>query len=106
MNFFFAAALAAAADLSGKWACTVEFDGGSGSPNFDLKQTGSDIKGSYSGQLGDTELSGKAEGNKFTLSFTAGGYALVYKGSLENDALKGSVDLGGQATGTFSCKRK
>ncbi len=101
-----ATGLAGAADLTGSWACSVETDAGSGSPSFTLKQTGADLTGRYSGQLGDADVKGKVDGEKFTFSFPAGDSSVVYAGTLGTEGLKGTVDLAGQAKGTFSCKRK
>ena len=95
-----------AADLTGAWACSVETDAGSGSPSFVLKQAGTEITGSYRGQLGEADVKGKADGAKFTFSFPTGDSAVVYVGTLGAEGLKGTVDLAGQAKGTFSCKRK
>ncbi len=100
------AGLSYAADLTGAWACSVETDAGSGSPSFELKQSGTEITGRYSGQLGEADVKGKADGAKFTFSFPAGDSAVVYVGTLGSEGLKGTVDLAGQAKGTFSCKRK
>lgn len=102
-----AAGLAGAADLTGSWACSVETDAGSGSPSFTLKQTGVELTGRYSGQLGEADLKGKVDGAKFTFSFPVGGdNSVVYTGALEGEFLKGTVDLAGQAKGTFNCRRK
>ena len=99
------AGLAGAADLTGAWTCSVETTAGSGSPSFVLKQSGTEITGRYSGQLGEADVKGKADGAKFTFSFPAGGSAVVYEGALGAEGLKGTVDLAGQAKGTFACKR-
>lgn len=98
--------LSYAADLTGAWACAVETSAGSGSPSFALKQSGTEITGRYSGQLGDADVKGKVDGPKFTFSFPAGDSAVVYEGTLGAEGLKGTVDLAGQAKGTFTCKRK
>ena len=98
--------LSLAADLSGAWACEVQTDAGSGTPSFVLKQTGDTLKGKYSGQLGEADVTGKVDGAKVSWSFKVELGAVSYDGSLIGERIDGKVELAGQATGTFSCKRK
>ncbi|MBZ2183338.1 MAG: hypothetical protein K7J46_01420 [Bryobacter sp.] len=100
------AASLSAADLSGKWACEVQTDAGSGSPSFEFQQTGEKLKGKYSGQLGDADVEGTVQGSTATWSFGVQGSSVVYQGKLEGAELKGKVDLAGQATGTFVCRKQ
>jgi len=98
-------------DLTGKWLFTVNTDGGSGTPTVTLTQKGDSLTGHYSSQmLGEAELKGSVKDGKF--SFTLQGnvqgtaVTVTYTGTIESkDALKGSVDLGGMASGTFTAKR-
>lgn len=102
-------ALAAAQDkieVTGTWAFQVETSAGSGSPTMTFKQEGEKLTGKYSGQLGDAELKGTVKGDKIEFSFEAGGGVVVYTGTIEGGAMKGKVDLAGQATGTWTAKRK
>lgn len=100
------ASLGLAADLTGSWACEVQTDAGSGSPSFEFKQAGDSLKGKYSGQLGEAEVSGKVTGDKAAWSFKVEVGAISYDGVITGDTVKGKVDLVGQATGTFTCKKK
>jgi hypothetical protein len=98
-------------DLTGKWLFTVETSAGSGTPTITLKQDGDKLTGHYSGQLGESDLTGSVKGQDLVFTFTvdAQGFALTctYTGSVEsNDLLKGKVDLGGLAGGTFAAKRQ
>ncbi|MBM3762418.1 MAG: hypothetical protein FJW36_19485 [Acidobacteria bacterium] len=95
-----------AADLTGKWACEVNTDAGSGSPSFEFAQKGEALTGRYSGQLGEAEVTGTLKGEKASWSFEAQGAKILYEGTVVGAEVKGKVDLAGQATGTFSCKRK
>ena len=104
--FLLTSAAALAADLTGTWACTVETDMGSGTPKFTLKQDGSAVKGRYEGALGEAEVNGTVTGNKFEYTFKFDQGSVVYKGEIEGNKSKGSVDLAGQAKGTFSCEKK
>jgi hypothetical protein len=99
-------------DLTGKWLFTVTTDAGTGTPTVTLKQQGDSLTGHYSSQLlGEAELKGTVKDSKlsFTFQTEVQGTAVVvsYTGTVESrDALKGSVDIGGAATGTFTAKRQ
>jgi hypothetical protein len=94
------------ADVTGKWSCDVQSDAGSGTPRFEFEQSGEKLKGKYSGQLGEADVEGTVNGSTVKWSFAAQGYEIVYDGKLEGTELKGKVDLAGQATGTFSCRKQ
>jgi hypothetical protein len=99
-------------DVTGKWVFTVTTGAGSGTPTVTLKQRGDSLTGHYSSQtLGEADLRGSVKGERITFSFTTElqGTSLVvtYSGTVEgSNALKGTVDIGGQATGTFTAKRQ
>lgn len=99
-------------DVTGKWTFTVQTDAGSGTPTVTLKQDGEKLTGHYSSAtLGEAELTGTVKGQdiKFSFSADAGGQQLqvTYSGTIENkDSMKGNVDLGGMASGTFTAKRQ
>jgi len=100
------AALMWAADLTGRWEFSVETSAGSGTPTFDLVQKGETLTGRYRGALGEADVKGTLKGDDLELRFQASDIAVVYTGKVLNDGtLKGSIDLGGQATGTFTAKR-
>jgi hypothetical protein len=99
------------ADLTGKWLFTVDTSAGSGTPTITLKQAGEKLTGHYSGQLGESDLTGSVKGQDVVFTFTvdAQGFALncTYTGTVEsNDSLKGKVDLSGLGSGTFVAKRQ
>jgi hypothetical protein len=105
----FLAASLFAIDLSGTWNAKVELGSGqSGSPTFVLKQDGEKLTGTYSGALGDAPVKGTVKGNDVTLDFDASGAHIHYSGKVDNDGKKmeGTVDYGGQASGTFTATRK
>ena len=99
-------------DVTGKWAFTVETGAGSGTPTVTLKQDGEKLTGHYSSAtLGEADLTGTVKGNNIEFKFAADaqGTALnvTYTGTIENkDAMKGKVDLGGLAEGTFTAKKQ
>jgi hypothetical protein len=99
-------------DVSGKWLFNVQTDAGTGTPTVTLKQDGEKLTGHYSSAtLGEADLTGsvKEKEIKFSFSADAQGTALQvsYTGTIEDkDSLKGTVDLGGLAQGTFTAKRQ
>jgi hypothetical protein len=99
-------------DVTGKWTFTVQTDAGTGTPTVTLKQEGEKLTGHYSSQnLGEADLTGTVKGQeiKFTFNADAQGTALTvtYTGTIESkDSMKGTVDLGGLAQGTFTAKRE
>lgn len=105
-------AQAAKVDLTGKWAFTVQTEAGSGSPAVTMKQTGENLTGHYSGQLGDLDFTkGSVKGNEFTFSFTSdlqgNKIDVTYKGTIVNkDELKGTLSIVGLGEGTFTAKRQ
>jgi hypothetical protein len=107
-----AAQAGARVDVTGKWLFSVTTSAGTGTPAVTLKQQGDTLTGHYSSQtLGEADLKGTVKDGKINFSFRTEvqGTSLVvsYSGAVEsNDALKGTVDIGGQATGTFTAKRQ
>ena len=106
-----ATTLLVAADITGKWSATVETDAGSGAPTFTFKQSGESLTGTYSGQLGEAPLTGTIKGDDVEFSFKAApqGESVIvkYKGKLVGaNQIKGTVDLGGMATGTFNATKQ
>lgn len=102
---------AQAVDLSGEWAFTVSTSQGSGSPTFVFKQDGEQLTGRYKGLLGEADLTGTVKGKALHFSFTGQAqgteFTVTYDGEIEsNDSVKGTVDLGGMASGTFTGQRK
>jgi hypothetical protein len=99
-------------DITGSWAFTVVYEGGSGSPMVTLTQKGDSLSGRYTSQVfGELDLKGTIKNGEFTFSFTtsAGGdpFTMTFTGTMNGkDALKGSVDLGGQGSGTFTATRQ
>lgn len=105
------AALAAGQDsVVGTWNLQVVFDQGSGAPTVVFKQDGEKLTGTYTGQMGQYPLEGTFKDKKiaFTVMIDMQGnqVAFTYVGALEADGtLKGTVDLGGMASGTWTGKK-
>ena len=107
-----ASAQASKVDVTGKWTFTVQTDAGSGTPTVTLKQEGEKLSGHYSSQnLGEADLTGTVKGQEIKFSFNGdvGGNSVPvsYTGTIESkDSMKGSLDIGGLAQGTFTAKRQ
>lgn len=99
-------------DLTGTWIFDVQTDAGGGTPTVTLKQDGMKLTGHYSSQtFGEQDLTGTVEGQdvKITINADVQGTALtvVYTGTIESkDSMKGTVDLGGLGTGSWTGKRQ
>ena len=110
--FFFNTLLLSAqtVNVTGKWILDVQTDAGSGTPTITFKQDGEKLTGHYSGQLGEAELTGTVKGSDISFSFSGDAqgqqFKVTYTGTIDKDTMKGSVDLGGLATGTFTGKKQ
>jgi hypothetical protein len=107
----FAPGLAAqATNVTGEWAFNVTTDQGGGTPTITFKQDGDKLTGTYAGQLGNSELTGSVKGSEITFNFTVdvqGQQAPVtYKGTVEKNTMKGTLDIAGMVNGTFTATKK
>lgn len=96
-------------NVSGKWQFEVSTSMGSGSPVITLQQEGEKLTGKYSGTLGEEAISGTIQGNELSFSFKASqfdGAVVTYKGKYEGGAMKGTMQLGDAASGTWTATRK
>ena len=98
-------------NLTGKWLFAVETSAGGGTPTITLKQDGDKLTGHYTGQLGESDLTGTVKGQEVTFTFCVEvqGTALVctYAGNIENkDSLKGTVKIAPLGDGTFTATRQ
>ena len=99
-------------DLTGKWMFEVQTDAGTGTPTVTLKQDSKKLTGHYSSQtLGEADLTGTVKGQNVHFTFMAdlGGQAapVTYDATIQSkDAMKGTIDIAGLATGTFTGKRQ
>ena len=102
--------LAQGTNVTGEWVFTVTTDQGGGNPTFTFKQEGEKLTGKYNGTFGTADLTGTVKGNDIQFSFTAdvqGQQApITYKGTVEKNTMKGTLDIAGMVTGTFTAARK
>src|SRR5689334_13578452 len=107
-----AAQAPAKVDLSGKWTFTVVTQNGTSTPTVTFQQKGDSLSGHYSSQLlGEVDFKGAVTDKKFSFSMSPAvqGQALsvTYTGTIESaDAVKGTVDIGGFGTSTFTGARQ
>jgi hypothetical protein len=108
----FAYAGQAKTDISGTWIFEVQTDAGTGTPTVTFKQDGEKLTGHYSSQtLGEADLTGTVKGNDVTFNFMAdlqgNAVPVTYKATIESaTSMKGTIDIGGLAGGTFTGKKK
>ena len=108
----FAYAGQAKTDISGAWTFEVVTDAGTGTPTVTFKQDGEKLTGHYSSQtLGEADLTGTVKGKDVTFNFMAdlqgNAVPVTYKATIESPtSMKGTIDIGGLAGGTFTGKKK
>jgi len=103
------AAPAAFADLTGNWTFNVEIPGvGGGSASVTMEEIdGGSLVGQYSGQLGNTAITGQVDGDRFEFDVNGAAGTVSYEGEVQEDGtLAGTVDLGGMAEGQFTATRQ
>lgn len=98
-------------DVTGTWAFDVQTDQGSGNPTIVFKQDGEKLTGKYTGTFGEADVTGTIKGNEIAFSFSseAQGFQLTssYKGTVESaTTMKGTLDISGLGTGTFTATKK
>lgn len=104
-----ASTAASANNISGVWEAAVETSAGSGTPTLTFQQDGEKLTGTYKGQLGEFPLTGTLKGDALEFSFKLSGQLdgmAVYKGTVSGATMKGTLDLAGAASGTFTAKKK
>jgi hypothetical protein len=108
----FAQAGQAKNDITGTWVFEVQTDAGTGTPTVTFKQDGEKLTGHYSSAtLGEADLTGTVKGNEVNFNFMAdlqgNAVPVTYKATIESPtAMKGTIDIGGLAGGTFTGKKK
>lgn len=95
------------ANVAGTWKLSVETSMGNGTPTFVFEHTSeTSFTGTYSGQLGQAPVKGTVEGREVHFEFTIDNNLIEYSGTIEGDAMKGTLKLGTAAEGTFAGTRK
>lgn len=98
------------ADVNGTWVLELVTPKGTEAPIVMLKQNGEKLSGNYGGALGHTRVDGTIKGNAIEfwidLSIDGKGARVTYSGTVDKDAMKGTVKLGALGDGTFKGTRK
>src|SRR4030095_5748929 len=84
------AALAIAADISGKWTGDMPGRGGeTASTTFNFKADGEKLTGTMTGPQGEIPLQeGKVAGNQISFSTTGGNAKILFSGTVSGDTIK------------------
>jgi hypothetical protein len=98
-----------AADVAGNWTVTFNTGQGGGSMDLVIEQTGNELKGNVSGDVGNAPINGKTENDTVTFTHQLPDYGVSadYNGKLEGGVIKGTVSFAdGAASGNFTAQRK
>jgi hypothetical protein len=95
--------------IAGKWNGSV--DAGNGPMGFviEFKLDGKKVTGSLTGDYGTSAIDGEFADNKLTFTITVdtpnGAFTVVFTGTLKDDALTGTADLGQMGSFPFKAER-
>ena len=99
----FASAQDKRVNVTGTWAVSVTGDAGNAEQTIVLKQDGSKITGTFKGPRQSGPLEGTVDGNNISFH-VATRVPLDYKGTIDGDAMKGTLTGRGK-TGDWTAKR-
>jgi len=98
------------ADLTGNWVLRTESQMGAQDAQMTVRQTGSALAGTITGQNGRVDYRGSVTGAAVAFDFTidVNGTALKldYTGTVEGDTMKGKAVFGQFGEGTFTARRQ
>jgi hypothetical protein len=102
--------LAYAADVAGTWALSVESPRGTRQSTLVLTQKGEEIAGTMKSERGDMPVSGTLKGNAlafgYKMSMQGNEMDIKYTGTVDGDAISGTVSFGGMGEGKFTGKKQ
>jgi hypothetical protein len=97
-------------DVTGTWLFDVSSPAGTGTRTVVFKQDGEKITGKYTGQYGDSDLTGTVKGTDISFWFDVNAEGtsvrVTYNGKVDKDTMKGTLSLGDLGEGTFTARRK
>jgi hypothetical protein len=100
MLFAIASVAVAQSKIDGNWEMSMQGrQGNTMTQTLTLKADGDKLTGSIKGQRGETPISdGKVDGDKISFTVTRqtpnGEFKATYNGTVEGDAIKGTVQMG------------
>lgn len=94
-------------DVTGKWNFSVVTENGTGTPAVVLKQEGTKLTGTYeSARMGQRTIEGTVKKDSISFALVGGEVVLQFTGVItDKDNMKGTVDLAGQGSATFTGTR-
>lgn len=99
-----------AADLSGTWVLTTESRMGAQDAQMTVRQTGSALAGTITGEAGTVDYTGAVNGSAvafdFTITVQGTDLKLDYSGTVDGDTMQGRAVFGQFGEGTFTARRK
>lgn len=97
-------------DLSGNWILTTASQMGAQDADMSIRQSGSALAGTITGQAGSVDYTGSVNGSAvafdFVINIQGTDLKLDYSGTLEGNTIKGKAVFGQFGAGTFTAKRK
>src|SRR6266508_1402566 len=108
LPFSGAIAVAQSAGVNGDWEVTLSTPNGPRNAKAAFRQDGENLTGQYKGSLNEGPLTGTVRGNQIQFSFKVpdADAAFTFTGTIEKNAMKGTVQLGGFGSGTWTAKRQ
>jgi hypothetical protein len=104
-----AAAPLAQASVAGEWVLTINGPQGTGDTHASFKQSGEKVTGTFSSQLGETNVEGTMTGSTLSLAFSVvtqnGPIDIRMTAEVSGAEMKGSIDYG-MGTADFTGKKK
>lgn len=98
------------ADLTGNWVLTTESQMGSEDAQMTVRQTGSALAGTITGQNGSIDYRGSVSGTAvafdFIIKVRGADLKLDYTGTVEGDTMQGKAVFGQFGEGTFTARRQ
>lgn len=97
-------------DVTGTWEAIVETPQGEVPITLKLKQSGNELSGEFTSQMGSAEIyDGSVNGNEiqFSVEITIQGQTmeLIFDGIVEGDSIDGSIDLGPMGSATWTATK-
>ena len=93
---------AAAQDMSGTWVLAVDLGvTGAGEATFVLQHEGNEITGTYTGALGEQDVTGTIDGSEVVLTFDSEAGKITYTGMADGDTFEGTCEYGQLGSGSF-----
>jgi len=95
--------------IAGKWNGSIDPGNGPTSFVLEIKLDGKKVTGSLTGDYGTSAIDGEFADDKLTFSITVdtpnGAFTVAFSGTLKDDALTGTADLGQMGSFPFKAER-